>query len=100
MQRGPKTSSFVRESGYHQWEETQVEDGIGLESLFEGSTIARCAVRRQVLHWRTRKPSVLPSDLPRTHRERKELPILSHCGGRRGSGVSSLPAVPARMLPG
>ncbi len=70
----------------------------GLESMFAGEALSRSPIRRQVFHRSSRQRCLLPLDLPRAHRERKKLPLLPHRRCRCRSGISSLSALPPRML--
>ena len=66
--------------------------------MFASKTVARCAFRRQVLHWSAWQSGLLPSNLPSANGERKECPLFSdgcRCGGSR---LSSVPPLPAGMF--
>ena len=66
--------------------------GAGPTSLRPGAPLARCALRRSVLHRRDEHRHLLPPHLPRPHCKRRERSVLSErCrGGRR-----RLPPVPS-----
>jgi hypothetical protein len=72
--------------------------GAGLAGLFAGATVARPALRREILHWGARERSVLPGDLSCADGEGGKLPIF--CDGRRGGGggIPTLFTVPAGVF--
>ena len=94
QERGPKTSSLFLRIDYHQFERYDP----GLAGLFTSEAVARSAIRRQILHWCTRQPGLLPFDLPGSHGEREECPLLPHRRGGSGGGFPALSALPARMF--
>src|SRR5438094_3678906 len=49
----------------------------GLAGMFASETVARCALRWQVLHRRAHQQSLLPLDLSCTYSQRKKCPLLS-----------------------
>ena len=105
---GPKTSSLCRRVGYHrhaipispianQSEINGSTSGMAYESrlasLFPGALVARSTLRRQVFYWSRWQQGVLPSDLPCTDGEGKELPVLRHRCRRGRSRIPSLPTL-------
>lgn len=70
----------------------------GLESMLAGAAVERCAVRREILYWRSGQHGVLPVDLPRADGEREKCAVF--CDRRRccGSGISAVSALQAGMF--
>ena len=78
-QPGPKTSTLLRWSGYHGLRIY----GTGLASVFASETVARCALRWQVLYRCAHQSSLLSIDLSCSHREGKKCTLLSQRCRRR-----------------
>src|SRR5215467_8498769 len=74
------------------------EYGPELADLFPSEAVARRALRRQVLRGRPQHGNLLPSNLPRPHRQGEQRALLSERRGRRRSWLSPLPAVPPGMF--
>src|ERR1700691_2235506 len=55
------------------------EHDAGPPNLFPSPTLARPALRRQILYRRRWQRRLLPLHLSRAYRQRKELPLLSDC---------------------
>ena len=72
--------------------------GSGLENLFSGTALARCAVRWEVLHRRPDQRRLLPAHLPRANSAGTQRALLPYCCRRRGSWVSSVSQMSSRML--
>src|SRR5271167_5236084 len=68
--------------------------------MFASATVARCALRRQVLHWCAGQSSLLPSYMPSTHRQGKKLSLLLQRRRSGGGGFSTLPSLSAGMFTG
>src|ERR1700722_5615285 len=68
--------------------------------MFAGPAVARCAFRRQVLHWGGRQRSLLPVNLSAPDCQRKECPLFSHRSRGGRSRIPALLALPSRKLSG
>jgi len=71
-----------------------------LAGLFTGKAVARFTIRREILYWRERQRSVLPSDMPGADGKREKRTLLFDCRGGGRGGISPLFAVPAGSVPG
>src|SRR5882672_9382951 len=67
--------------------------GPGWPQLLQRADRPRFALRRRVLRRRHFDRRVLPADLPRTHAEASELPLLSHAPGSRAGRLPAMPAM-------
>jgi len=72
----------------------------GLADMFPGAAVAGSSLRWQVLHWRGREWSLLPSDLSCADCEGEERPLFSERGRGGGSWVSSVLALSSGELSG
>src|SRR5579864_1221472 len=70
----------------------------GFTNMLASTVVARCAIRWQILHRRPQHQDLLPPHLSGTNGERRESPLLSNRGGRRGGGLSPMFTLPAGML--
>src|ERR1700721_3549076 len=71
-----------------------------LAGLFTGKAVARCAIRREILYWRERQRSVLPSDMPGADGKREKRTLLFDCRGGGRGGIPSFLRWRAGAAPG
>src|SRR5690242_5521785 len=76
----------------------EMHHGTRLEGLFASAAIARPTIRRQVFHRSSWKRGVLPLHLPCSHCERRKCALFPDGGGRGGSWLQTVFAVPSGVL--